>query len=211
MCGRTTFVILRSPAAQKNAQGAVLTWKGGRTVVMLPPAIAPFRRERKPGSIKPPGPSTSACRSIYNSIRHALVLIPPGEFNMGSAEAEVAQTAGRSQSLESAGLVHRATARRGPRHHVRITKPFYLGLCEVTQAEYERVVGSNPSNFKDDPTRPVEMVNWDNASAFCRKLSERPRSRRSRLGIGSRPRPSGSPLAGPGRPRDGIRVTMRRH
>jgi formylglycine-generating enzyme required for sulfatase activity len=67
-----------------------------------------------------------------------------------------------------------------PQHRVRVTKPIYLGLGEVTQLQYERVVGSNPSQFKDDPTHPVENVHWDEASAFCRKLAELPQERESR-------------------------------
>ena len=44
----------------------------------------------------------------------------------------------------------------------------------MTQAEYERIVGSNPSQFKDDPAHPVETVKWYEASAFGRKLGELP-------------------------------------
>jgi formylglycine-generating enzyme required for sulfatase activity len=62
-----------------------------------------------------------------------------------------------------------------PQHFVEITKPFYLGVYEVTQAEYEQVVGSNPSQFKDDVRQPVEMVSWFEAVAFCNRLSERER------------------------------------
>ena len=87
----------------------------------------------------------------------------------------------------------------GPQHHVRITKPFWLGASPVTQgeyervtgsnpskfpmpppiskpsvAEYERVTGSNPSKFEGDPQRPVEQVSWDDAVEFCRKLSALP-------------------------------------
>ena len=59
-----------------------------------------------------------------------------------------------------------------PEHRVRITKPFYLGIGEVTQAEYKRMMGSNPSSYTGDPTSPWNQVNWDEASAFCRKLGE---------------------------------------
>jgi formylglycine-generating enzyme required for sulfatase activity len=80
----------------------------------------------------------------------------------------------------------------GPRHEVRISEPFYLGKYPVTQAEYEKVMGTNPSWFsatgkgKDkvagmDTSRfPVEMVSWDDAQEFCRKLSARD-SRKYRL------------------------------
>ena len=59
-----------------------------------------------------------------------------------------------------------------PQHLVRITQPFYLGVYEVTQGEYERVMGENPSKFKGDPQRPVETVSWEKAVEFCRRLSE---------------------------------------
>ena len=56
---------------------------------------------------------------------------------------------------------------------MRITKPFYLGVHEVTQEQYERVMGANPSNFKG-PQHPVENVSWDDAVRFCDKLSALP-------------------------------------
>src|SRR5262249_21135881 len=104
--------------------------------------------------------------ALVNSIGMKLVLIPPGEFEMGSAD---------SDSL--------AREDEKPRHRVRITKPFYLGANEVTQGEYEKVMGTNPSFFsrtgpgKDrvkglDPARfPVEQVSWHEATEFCRRLS----------------------------------------
>ena len=64
-----------------------------------------------------------------------------------------------------------------PKHRVKITRPFCLGLCEVTQGEYERVMGSNPSRYKGDPNRPVEMVSWQDAVEFCRTLSELPKEK----------------------------------
>jgi formylglycine-generating enzyme required for sulfatase activity len=76
--------------------------------------------------------------------------IEPGTFLMGSDKGE------RDER---------------PVHKVNITKPFYLGVHEVTQAQYEKVMGANSSSFKD-PNRPVESVSWEDANAFCRKLSE---------------------------------------
>ena len=55
---------------------------------------------------------------------------------------------------------------------VRITQPFYLGIHEVTQEQYEGVMGANPSRFNDDDRRPVETVSWFNAVDFCNRLSE---------------------------------------
>ncbi len=53
---------------------------------------------------------------------------------------------------------------------VRITKPFYLSIHEVTQEQYERVMGNNPSKFKG-ANLPVERVSWEDAVEFCRELS----------------------------------------
>ena len=89
---------------------------------------------------------------LVNSIGMVLVPIPAGEFMMGHAES-----AGIDQT----------------KHLVRITKPFHLGAFEVTQEQYEKVMGKNPSDSKG-PTNPVENVSWDDAVEFCRKLSELP-------------------------------------
>ncbi len=71
-------------------------------------------------------------------------------------------------------------------HKARLTKPFYLGAFEVTQKEYEQVVGKNPSHFSNtskgkdavanlDCSRfPVESVSWEEAVEFCRRLSALP-------------------------------------
>jgi len=96
---------------------------------------------------------------ITNSIGMKLKLIPAGEFSMGSPESEE----GRSSD-------------EGPQHRVRITRPFYLGVHEVTQTEYERMMGNNPSHFKA-ASLPVENASWDDAIEFCRKLSALPEER----------------------------------
>ena len=84
-----------------------------------------------------------------------LVLIPAGEFTMGSRANEADRN-----------------SHEGPQHRVRITKPSYMGKHEVTQAQYERIVGKNPSHF-GGASNPVESVSWTDATEFCRKLSQR--------------------------------------
>jgi formylglycine-generating enzyme required for sulfatase activity len=84
-----------------------------------------------------------------------LVLIPAGKFLMGSPENE----AGRDEN-------------EGPQREVTISKPFYIGIYEVTQEQYEAVIGSNPSEFKG-AAKPVENVSWDNAMEFCKRLSQK--------------------------------------
>jgi len=58
-------------------------------------------------------------------------------------------------------------------HEVTLTKPFKMGVHEVTQAQYEQVMKNNPSNFKG-AENPVENVRWDDAVEFCHKLSALP-------------------------------------
>lgn len=60
-----------------------------------------------------------------------------------------------------------------PVHRVRLTRPFYLAKYPTTQAQWEAVVGNNPSKFKGDPNRPVETVSWDDAQEFLRRLGEK--------------------------------------
>ena len=86
---------------------------------------------------------------IENSIGTKLKLIPAGEFVMGAEEDD-----------------------DSPPHRVRLTKPFYLGICQVTQREWQAVMGKNPSHFKGDD-RPVEEVSWDDCQKFIGALNHR--------------------------------------
>ena len=62
-----------------------------------------------------------------------------------------------------------------------ISKPFYLGKHEVTQAQWQEVMGTNPSHFKGDPNRPVERVSWQMVQEFISKLNAREGHTRYRL------------------------------
>ena len=57
-----------------------------------------------------------------------------------------------------------------PVHRVSIKKPFYLGRYPVTQEQWSRIMGSNPSFFRGEK-HPVETVSWEDAQAFIRKLN----------------------------------------
>jgi formylglycine-generating enzyme required for sulfatase activity len=59
-----------------------------------------------------------------------------------------------------------------PAHHVTLTKGFWIGQTEVTQEAYQRVIGSNPSNFHGDKL-PVEQVNWNESKAYCQAVNMR--------------------------------------
>ena len=85
-----------------------------------------------------------------------LKLIPAGEFFMGSPDDAM-----EAQKDEK------------PSHRVRLSKAFYLGIHEVTQGQYQAVMGNNPSQFTGSDDLPVENVSWLDAVKFCNKLSER--------------------------------------
>jgi formylglycine-generating enzyme required for sulfatase activity/tRNA A-37 threonylcarbamoyl transferase component Bud32 len=111
---------------------------------------------------------------ITNSIGMKLALIPSGEFKMGSPAALI------DVELRLHGyneMWRNLLPGELPQHRVRITRPYRLGVTEVTQEQYQRVMGSNPSKFQGDPHRPVEQVSWDDAVEFCSKLSELPGER----------------------------------
>ncbi|MBR2720747.1 MAG: formylglycine-generating enzyme family protein, partial [Lentisphaeria bacterium] len=55
-------------------------------------------------------------------------------------------------------------------HRVTLTRDYWLGKLEVTQAQWQAVMGNNPSYFKGD-SRPVEKVSWNEAKEFCNKLN----------------------------------------
>ena len=105
-----------------------------------------------------------------------LVLLPPGEFDMGSAQEEVDQLIKEGEHAMKAHLfaVYIGCIRaEAPKHHVKLTKAFYFGACPVTQAEFELVMSSNPSKLHGE-TNPVDRVTWNEAVEFCRRLSEMP-------------------------------------
>jgi len=111
-----------------------------------------------------------------NSIGMRFALIPPGEFDMGSTEEEVARVREESKVPKVPGAAPGRLPSEAPKHRVRITRPYYAGIYEVNQAEYERVMGTNPSRLKGS-LRPVEDVTWHEAVEFCRRLSENPKEK----------------------------------
>ena len=61
-----------------------------------------------------------------------------------------------------------------PVHRVRITQGYWMGKYEVTQQQYQSIMGNNPSEFKGT-SNPVEQVSWNDCVSFCRKLTEQER------------------------------------
>ncbi|MBD1211940.1 MAG: SUMF1/EgtB/PvdO family nonheme iron enzyme [Dolichospermum circinale Clear-D4] len=91
---------------------------------------------------------------LGNGVTLEMAVIPGGTFMMGSPENEI-----RRRNNES------------PQHQVTVPS-FFMGKYPVTQAQYQAIMGTNPSHFKGS-NRPVESVSWYNAVAFCQELSQR--------------------------------------
>jgi serine/threonine protein kinase len=91
---------------------------------------------------------------LGNGVKLEMVEIPAGTFYMGSPKNE-------KQRLD----------RESPQHQVNVPS-FFIGKYPLTQAQYQAIMGNNPAYFKGN-NRPVEMVDWNDAVAFCQKLSQK--------------------------------------
>ncbi len=118
-------------------------------------------------------------KKFRNAIGMELVLVPAGEFKMGSSAADVRVALQAASSSKENDF-----KAEQPQHPVRITKPFYMGVYEVTQGEFQKILGRNTSDFSPTGLRsskvsglnttrfPVDSVTWFDAIEFCNKLSE---------------------------------------
>ena len=146
----------RDPAAERARVERLIGEQGRKPIQPVPAAPRGWKAETRQVTVASAEGDDAAEIVYYTSpLGMELVPVPPGEFTMGSSPRQSGHT--RSQ---------------GPLHRVRVTKGFYMGAHEVTQRQYEAVVGSTPSEFPGE-RRPVEMVTWHDALAFCRKLSDR--------------------------------------
>jgi formylglycine-generating enzyme required for sulfatase activity len=144
-----------------------------------PPAES-ASREKPPVSL--PG------KRLNNSIGMQFVLIPAGEFWMGSTQEEIDWALNEAQALNDAGILARIPG-EAPRHRVKITRPFYMSVYEVTQSQFEQVLKSDRSSTAPDdeeskePTSSdagrlgVRKVSWNAAARFCKTLSLLPGER----------------------------------
>lgn len=124
---------------------------------------APESMKPTPNTTPTPILTQAPEKTLTNSIGMEFVLIPAGEFDMGSPSNE----AGRYDNED-------------PVHHVKISKVFYIGKYEVTQKQWSEVMGSNPSNFKGDDM-PVENVSWNDVQDFIKKLNQKEGTNKNRL------------------------------
>lgn len=135
-----------------------------RPVPIKPPTkTAP--KKNTPPTKKTPSSRQSSCQAqsptqgtgrgytanLSGGVKLQMVEILTGSFCMGSSNGETNEN---------------------PVHRVTITHGFFMGKYEVTQAQWQAVMGANPSSFKGDDNLPVEQVSWDDAQEFINKLNE---------------------------------------
>jgi formylglycine-generating enzyme required for sulfatase activity/serine/threonine protein kinase len=105
-----------------------------------------------------------------NSVGVKLILIPPGEFKMGRSPRDAEVFA--RENLAADDL---------PAHSVTLTKPYWISATEVTQEQWQQVMGTTPwksqKHAVDDLTCPATYVSWQDAAAFCQKLSSQEKAR----------------------------------
>ncbi len=118
---------------------------------------------------------------VIADLKLKMLWIPAGTFTMGTEdEAEWLKSVKQKYNdLKPTGWaewqVKGVDPNETPATVVTLTKGFYLGETEVTQAQWEVVMGSNPSRSKG-MNRPVEKVSWDDCVLFCQKLTQRERA-----------------------------------
>ncbi len=99
-----------------------------------------------------PDPGEDFIISLSDKVDLDMVGIKPGTFTMGSPKDELGRWDDETQ------------------HQVTLTQAYWLGKYEVTQKQYQAIMGNNPSHFKGEEL-PVENVSWEDARVFCNKLT----------------------------------------
>jgi formylglycine-generating enzyme required for sulfatase activity len=152
-----------------------------------PPAIAPFTPEEARRFQEMWAEHLGVPVEFENSIGMKMVLIPPGEFVMGSTEEGIAEVLKAQEMWTNGESWRNRILSEAPQHKVRITRPFYFAVCEATVGQFEAFVQAtgyqtesetseefnwrNPA-FEQTKDHPVADLSWDDAVVFCQWLSE---------------------------------------
>ena len=117
---------------------------GIAVVLGLVGALTVMAQEVKPGKVD--------VVDFGEGVKLEMVLVPAGKFKMGSPASEKGRSSDETQ------------------HEVTLTKPFYMGKYEVTQEQWESVMGDNPSKVKGAKF-PITDVSWEDCQEFIKKLN----------------------------------------
>lgn len=134
--------------ATGDKRGRIKLWK-------LAGLLASANKPRPAATAEASAASLTAERSfdVAPGVKLEMAMVPAGSFMMGNDAGESDQK---------------------PVHRVNITKSFYLGKYEVTQEQWQAVMGNNPSDFTG-PKNPVDRVSWDGCQVFLRRLNAKVR------------------------------------
>ena len=148
---------VRPPLAFRRIHTAsMVDWKGSKEDLPFKRLIEDVSRVLGPlntSSIRFPSPAIDQLPSTYtNSLGIEFLLIQPGTFMMGSDSG---------------------SDREKPVHRIEITKPFFFGKYPITQSEWSKVMGNNPSRYKNSGHLPVESVSWSDVMAFIERVNQK--------------------------------------
>jgi formylglycine-generating enzyme required for sulfatase activity len=140
------------PTRRYDSAAEVLAALANQKTIVIP---TPTNPPKPPANINVNiNPQSSFTEDLGNGVKLEMIAIPGGTFWMGSPANEAER--GDNES---------------PQHQVTVPS-FFMGKYPLTQAQYQAIMGHNPSYFIGN-NRPVETVSWDHAVTFCRKLSQR--------------------------------------
>lgn len=134
-------------ALKTSEEGKVLLGKTYNLIGVAYPA-------KNAASTGAPRTGTVKTLKLPGGLRIEMIYCEPGEFVMGSPYEEEGRDSDETQ------------------HKVMLTKGFWLSKCEVTQAQWQAVMGKNPSNFRNHPSLPVDSVSWNDCREFARRLNK---------------------------------------
>lgn len=156
---------------------AAFNWPTGAP----PPAIAPFDAEQAKAHQEAWAKYLDIPVECENTLGMKFRLIPPGEFLMGNTPEEinaVLKVVGEDQ------VWRERIQSEAPQHRVILTQPVYVGVTEVTQTQYQQVMGTDLSELSatdsdekaeaglETEDYPIETASWSDAVEFCAKLSQ---------------------------------------
>ena len=177
-----------NPAATATTAKKTLQTQWQWPAASPPPAIVPFSADQAPQLQERWAAHLQLPVEYMNGLGIKFRLIPPGEFLMGSSAEEIQQAVqtlitNYGEQAETDNYWGDWIRSEGPQHRVVISQPFYLATTEVTQEQFARIMGYNPSIFaphgasrlrllgRDVSRHPVERTTWLEAIEFCRRLS----------------------------------------
>ena len=144
---------------------------GIAVVLGLVGALTVVAQEVKPGKVD--------VVDFGEGVKLEMVLVPAGKFKMGFTKKELEDLKVEFQEelkkefgKEDFDFVDLIISKQGKQHEVTLTKPFYMGKHEVTQEQWEAVMGKNPSTTKGAKL-PVTNVSWEDCQEFIKKLNKK--------------------------------------